>query len=154
MGKRARAKGTGAGRGARQKLAAAVAAGDVEPNAVPAEARSGIEKQSQLASLLVHMVLWGEMSASCAQRVAWAAHADGCNHKDVERIAHMGTSGMFPGNVWRDLVRWLPKPPLRRALDTLMVPLTVVQGVRKVIKEARSGIKEALTYDFFPTPIP
>ena len=63
--------------------------------------------QSQLASQLLGMWAWGSMSAPRVQSLAQAALQDGLHLPDIEKLAKIGGSGRFPGNMQRDLLGML-----------------------------------------------
>ena len=85
----------------KHKIITGVLHADDEPSGMP---------QSELATLLVREWAWGNISTPMVQKVAAAAHADGCKHKDVEPLASLGTWGMYPNNTHRDLLYKLQAP--------------------------------------------
>ena len=66
--------------------------------------------KSMLATLLLHEVFWGAMSANLARKIAEAAFADGASHPDLQKLSELGASGSWAGNVYRDLLRTPPSP--------------------------------------------
>ena len=66
--------------------------------------------KSQFANLLLTWSLWGEISCSRCQQLAHAAEQDATAfglpiHPDVGKLAKLGASGQYVGNVRRDALR-------------------------------------------------
>ena len=66
-----------------------------------------------LASHLLGLWAWGEMSAKSLQRLAQAGVDDGCPSRALELLGKTGASGAHPNNCQRDLLRLLRRhlPP-------------------------------------------
>ena len=109
--------------GVRQRLRAAGVEHDV-PDCGP----------SKLIELLVSSVVWGELSAPFAQKIAAAAVEDGLCHPSVKQLSRMGTSGEYPGKIFGQLMAQLPRLPLLEAVRTLTVPAKVTLRSSTVVK--------------------
>ena len=89
-----------ADRGGRHQQAALVRLLDDDPMA-----------RSCFADALTNLFGWGALSlpnvqwlASCVKR-DYAARPEG--HPDIDALAAIGASGEYPGNMRRDLLRWI-----------------------------------------------
>ena len=60
--------------------------------------------QSHLASKLMGLWSWGQMSAPLVQALAKAACDDGLQHPHVVKLSKIGSQGKFAGNMQRDLL--------------------------------------------------
>ena len=60
--------------------------------------------QSNLASQLISLWAWGQMSAPLVQALASAALKDGLQHPHIQKLAKMGGRGKYPANMQRDLL--------------------------------------------------
>ena len=89
MGKRGR--GGRAGRGYKQRLARKEKEQQEQP------------VQSKLASELLSLWSWGQLSAPVVQKLADAASADGLDHPQIDKLAKIGARGKYPGNMQRDM---------------------------------------------------
>jgi hypothetical protein len=68
--------------------------------------------ESCLARLLMFLFAWGWVSLPFVQRIAMAAVRDiqvakatKCSFDDLDFLANMGTKGLFPANMYRDLMK-------------------------------------------------
>ena len=59
---------------------------------------------SKLASLLIGLWSWGDISTPLVQALAEAARQDGLQHEQVEKLAKLGARGKYPGNMQRDIL--------------------------------------------------
>ena len=62
---------------------------------------------SELALVLSEHIGWGFISPNLAQKVAHAAVSDGLRQGELQRFAKAGNFGRRPGNVYRDIFRFL-----------------------------------------------
>ena len=84
------------------------------------------QQPSKLAAELLQKWAWGTMSAPAVQSLAAAALADGLDHPEVQRLASIGASGKFPGNMHRDLLQVVSNPVgLQEMTSTFPIKLTV-----------------------------
>ena len=60
-------------------------------------------QRSKLASRLLSLLGWGDLSANQVQWICEGAVLDGHAHGDVVHIARAGTTGKHSGNVRRDI---------------------------------------------------
>ena len=60
--------------------------------------------QCHLATQLISLWSWGQMSAPLVQTLANAASQDGLNNPQIEKLAKMGGRGKYPANMQRDLL--------------------------------------------------
>ena len=90
-------------------------------------------------NVLMSAMCWGEIQCPFVQKVCAAAVADGCEHPDVIKVSKMGASGTWPGNIYRDLQKKMPKQPLHDALSTMKLPMKVRTKTReeKALEVAR-----------------
>lgn len=72
-------------------------------------------KQSALATMLMELIAWGEISAQMGQRIAQCAYQDACalknddtNLGDLQVVSEIGASGRYPNKCYGDLMRKLP----------------------------------------------
>ena len=70
---------------------------------------------SSLASKLLAMWAWGELSVSTVQKLAASGVEDGVDREDLLKLARIGNSGALPGNCHRDLTSCLAAPALEKA---------------------------------------
>ena len=79
------------------------------------------ERKSQLAKMLLESWAWGFMTGPTVQTLASAALADGASGSELISLSKIGGSGVYPGNMHRDM-RQLVKPiPLYDALQDMQV---------------------------------
>lgn len=71
--------------------------------------------QSALCNLLLELFAWGEMDAQLCQKIAHAAFRDACdmkelrtNLKDLERVATIGCTGVYPNKCFSELMSRIP----------------------------------------------
>ena len=94
-----------------------------------AEKEETPQGKSKLAAQLMGSWSWGIMSAPLIQALAAAAVHDGLEHPQVAKIAKVGSSGKFPGNMQRDLMAISGDfASLHDALSTMSVRLKVKAG--------------------------
>ena len=80
---------------------------------------------SQLALTLLRKWAWGRLSTPELQELAHAALKDHLLHPQIEKLASIGSWGLYPGNMQRDLMHYLEKSsPL--ADSTCMVSLRLL----------------------------
>ena len=70
---------------------------------------------SALASLLLLMFAWGDISPQLAQKISAAAYSDACDLvqgkttlKDLEKISEIGCSGFYPNKCYADICKACP----------------------------------------------
>ena len=59
---------------------------------------------SKLASMLVGLWSWGDISTPLVQALAEAAREDGLEHEQIQKLAKLGARGKYPGNMQRDIL--------------------------------------------------
>ena len=74
-----------------------------------------VQTSSVLATLLLSLFAWGEMSPQLLQRIAHAAYRDACSLKentsnllDLEKMAGIGCEGLYSNKCFGDLMKVLP----------------------------------------------
>lgn len=77
--------------------------------------------QSALGNLLVEKWAWGDLSGPMVQAIASAAVADGATHKDLDKLAQLGSHGAHQSNIHRDMLRALKPTPISGALTSMAV---------------------------------
>ena len=55
------------------------------------------------------------------QNIAWAAVQDGATHPDLTTLAHLGTSGRHPNNMYKELTNKLMPSPVTCATSTITI---------------------------------
>jgi hypothetical protein len=75
-----------------------------EAQDVGAARQVGAKPESPLAVTLLKKWSMGDLSATALQELALAASQSGCTAPDVQLLAQLGTAGLHPANVQRDLV--------------------------------------------------
>ena len=96
--------------------------GHLQRLAAAGAAQAAPRSSSTLADLLVNEWSWGEISTPAVQRIAAAAVSDFqvAGHvapTDLTRLASLGGSGLYAGNMHRDLVGRLQPPLLSAAMS-------------------------------------
>ena len=79
-------------------------------------------RPSALVTLLVNNWSWGLMSAAQIQKITKAAMDDGLHHPHVERIARLGTGGLYERNINTEFINCFAKPALYDAVGTVAIP--------------------------------
>jgi hypothetical protein len=106
--------------------------------------------ESGLAQYLVEETVWGHLSAPAIQRVAALADADvtralasrtpGFRYDSLQRLASLGSSGIYPNHMWAELETMLsPSKFLCRA--TIDMPMKV-QGARAGFAHFKQSIND------------
>ena len=85
-------------------------------------------KPSALARLLLERWAWGDLSGPSIQSIAQAAVIDGAVHEELNIIAKLGSSGAFPANIQRDLLRALQPTPVTNHLKKISIWMRKVPG--------------------------
>ena len=78
--------------------------------------------------MLIREVLWGNMSATKAQKIASATVSSGANTDQVHRLSKLGTSGFHKNNIWRDMKFKLGTNVFKSALVVREMPLCAGLG--------------------------
>ena len=72
-----------------------------------------------IIDLQVMSILWGDFSPNMGRRMMelladdlQACKAGKLNEMPIQKLAQLGSSGKYPGNVWRDMKKILPEPKL------------------------------------------
>ena len=79
------------------------------------------QRPSALARYLVQRWSWGHMSLPVMQQIAMRAISDGADHPDLKALSSLGTSGLHPNNMHKELMNKLEPPPIRNALTNIKV---------------------------------
>lgn len=103
---------------------------------VIARAFASAGQASKLATLLLDLWCWGELSTPMVQRIAAAGKSDGIECVDLVKLADLGTEGMYPGNMHRELVNQLRPSSIQQHCSTLRV-------YYKSTKRVLGGVVEA-----------
>lgn len=84
--------------------------------------------ESHLARLLLNLWSWGEISTPLLQKIAKAAVDDGIRLRDLESLAHLGSTGAYPGNMHRELCSKLKESVVSSSQSTIEVVYKNVRG--------------------------
>lgn len=85
---------------------------------------------SSLARVLLTKWAWGDISTPMLQQIAQAAVQDGASHVELVKLAKLGHSGQYPGNMHAELARKLAKSHVAECLRDVRVHLkSLGQGV-------------------------
>ena len=85
--------------------------------------------ESKFVSVLMQLVCWGQVQWSVAQRLAAAQCEDNDaagvrSHPDLQKLAGIGKSGAYSGNVRRDgLTQYKPSSWIQQVLQFISVPV-------------------------------
>ena len=89
--------------------------GGVRQRLAASRALEEVHGKSALASLLLFMFAWGDISPQLAQKIADAAYSDAeelaagrSTLQDLKKVADIGTKGAHPNKCYADLVRTCP----------------------------------------------
>ena len=85
---------------------------------------------SNFALILTQKGGWGKLSAPELQELAFAAHADGLRHPEVEKLASIGAWGKYPANMQRDLLFHVEKFSSMAAVTTSVDLKLNVKGTK------------------------
>ena len=94
--------------------------------------------ESKLVSVIMQLTCWGSIQWSVAQKIAAAQCEDNdvagvTSHPDLKKLAGIGKSGAFSGNVRRDgLVQYKPSSWIQRALQFIYVPVMKTKALDRV----------------------
>ena len=86
---------------------------------------------SHLAKYLLEEYAFGGLSANQVQKLSMMAQFDGVKHPHINKLASLGTTGLHPGNMNRDLVRYTKKymhPIENLDPDFCKIPLKILKG--------------------------
>ena len=90
--------------------------------------------KSKLASELLRLWSWGAMSAPLVQKLAAAAAEDGLHHPQLTKVARIGGSGKYAGNMHRDLLLVAAESAmLGDSISTIPLNLKVKQNVTREV---------------------
>ena len=96
--------------------------GGYKQKAAWSKASSSHETQeSELVNFLIQEWSWGNLSTPVIQRIASAAVKDGLTHPDLQKIANLGTSGLYPNHMSQELMNKLKPSKINGALSVLDV---------------------------------
>ena len=106
------------------------AGGPVQRSRADEAAQPSVAAQSHLAKYLLEDWAFGGISATQLQIIAHLAQKDGLRHPSIDKLSSFGTFGKHPGNVDRDLRKFMesylpfehPKP------DCVDIPLKILKG--------------------------
>ena len=118
--------------GWRQRLGRAAQVGGGTKFANPLAQDAG----SHLAATLLALMAWGELSAPTLQRIAGAAVKDGIDNPIVQRMARSGSSGVYRGNCYRDIMQLFPDMVLSAGMAVTKVPMRFTRGAIEVYEQA------------------
>ena len=91
-----------------------------------------LKGDSVFAKRLLVLFGWGHISGNIVQWLAEGARLDGVEREDVNRLARVGSSGRYSGNVRRDLIRVVCD---KTTLPTLTLITTHVVAKDGVVEE-------------------
>ena len=88
--------------------------------------------RSRLATRLIRDNLWCGKAASKVQQYAEDALQDGTPpHPDLVALAKLGSSGLFPGNCWKELQKRFMRKTVSKHLHRTRLPVAAGQGRKK-----------------------
>ena len=79
------------------------------------------QEQSHLAQLLVTNWCWKELSTPLVQQIAHRACLDGAKHPDLQKLADLGSKGLYPGNMYQEMIRLLKEMKVNNAMSKIKV---------------------------------
>ena len=79
------------------------------------------QEQSHLAQLLVTNWCWKELSTPSVQQIAHRACLDGAKHPDLQKLADLGSKGLYPGNMYQEMIRLLKEMKVNNAMSKIKV---------------------------------
>ena len=82
---------------------------------------SRVSAKSVLAEYLIDKWAWGEISASAVQTIASCAVQDGLTNKEVQVLAKLGSSGLYPNHCHHELMNKLGAPHIKSAISSIDV---------------------------------
>ena len=79
------------------------------------------QEQSHLAQLLVTNWCWKELSTPLVQQIAHSACLDGAKSADLQKLADLGSKGLYPGNMYQEMIRLLKEMKVNNAMSKIKV---------------------------------
>ena len=94
--------------------------------------------ESKFVSVLMQLVCWGQVQWSVAQRLVAAQCEDNDaagvrSHPDLQKLAGIGKSGAYSGNVRRDgLTQYKPSSWIQQILQFISVPVMKTKSLDRM----------------------
>ena len=112
------------------------------------EAEEGKPEDSKLAKELLALWSWGAISGPLLQSLANAVYQDGLTHPQVERLAKLGGSGRYPGNMQRGLLVFADELTILKSAESI-IPIRVKKQQKKQSLTEPVDLKFILPHKLF-----